>query len=168
MFEPLTAAERAEYRAILHDLIKDKHAKKMQEFIQHGAVTTYQHCLSVAEISFWLKRRLGWDVDENSLVRGAFLHDFYLYDWHDPNKAVKWHGFNHPAVACQNADRIFHLNPTERDIIQNHMWPLTLRHMPHSREAVLVCIADKICSAHETLLQRRTARTAPATAQNHI
>ena len=48
-----------------------------------------------------------------------------------------------------NAEQEFDLNETERDIIRSHMWPLTLFHMPKSKEAALVCLADKICTLQE-------------------
>ena len=46
----------------------------------------------------------------------------------------------------------------EKDIIQSHMWPLTPADIPHSREAALVCIADKMSSSYETVLERRAQR----------
>jgi uncharacterized protein len=83
-------------------------------------------------------------------VRGALLHDFFLYDWHIPDKTRRWHGFTHPRIALENAKKYFKLNEKEKDIILNHMWPLTVK-FPRSREAFIVCIADKICSIIETL-----------------
>lgn len=150
----LTVTERTELTEMLRGLTDDPRAQKMREYIQHGHVTTYEHSLRVAKTAFWLCRRFHWRVDEASLVRGAFLHDFYLYDWHDPTRTERWHGFTHPFKALRNADAAFALNEIERDIIANHMWPLTLRHMPRSREAAVVCLADKLCSTQETVLER--------------
>ncbi|MDO4284584.1 MAG: HD family phosphohydrolase [Eubacteriales bacterium] len=128
----------------------------MKSFLQHGQISTYDHCVCVARMSFLLNRRFALGADEESMVRGAFLHDFYLYDWHDcTQRAGRWHGFRHPAIALANAERLYPLNAKERDIIRSHMWPLTFLHWPHSREALLVCLADKICSTRETLLCRR-------------
>ena len=50
------------------------------------------------------------------------------------------------------------LTDKEKDIIQSHMWPLTPADIPHSREAALVCIADKMSSSYETVLERRAQR----------
>lgn len=82
-------------------------------------------------------------------MRGALLHDYFLYDWHikDPNR--KAHGFSHAAAALQNAERDFALNAVERDVIARHMFPLNLT-PPRYRESILVCIADKICAVYET------------------
>lgn len=45
----------------------------------------------------------------------------------------------------------FHIGKREQQIIESHMWPLTLRHVPETREAAIVCIADKCCSFYETV-----------------
>lgn len=34
------------------------------------------------------------------------------------------------------------------------MWPLTFRHVPTCREAVIVCLADKYCTVLESMFQR--------------
>lgn len=158
MFCRLTPAEAACVDEILRGYADNPHALHMQEFIQHGTVTTYEHCMRVARIAFWLNRRLGCAADEISLVRGAFLHDFYLYDWHHCGNITHWHGFKHPQIALYNAETVFSLNPTEKDIIRSHMWPLTLTVRPHTREAALVCLADKMSSGWETVMERRATR----------
>lgn len=130
-------------------------ALRMRQYIQHGCVTTYEHCMRVAAISFWLNRRLNLGCDEVSLVRGAFLHDFYLYDWHEPYPEAGLHGFSHPAIALANAEQRYTLNDRERNVIRSHMWPLTLLTPPRCREAAVVCVADKMSSATETLFERQ-------------
>ena len=117
--------------------------------LQHGSVTVYAHCLRVACTACALARALHLRVDENALIRGALLHDYFLYDWHIKDPFRKAHGFSHAAVALQNAERDFHLNAVERDMIAKHMFPLNLT-PPRYRESVLVCIADKICAVYET------------------
>ena len=59
-----------------------RNGQRMREYIQHGSVTTYQHCKNVALVRFWLNRRLHLHAAETSLAVCALLHDFYLYDWH--------------------------------------------------------------------------------------
>ena len=118
-------------------------------YVQHGMVSCYLHSVFVAYVSIWLARRFGIRVHLRSLVRGALLHDYFLYDWHIKEPFRKAHGFSHAAVALQNAERDFHLNAVERDMIAKHMFPLNLT-PPRYRESVLVCIADKICAVYET------------------
>ena len=89
------------------------------------------------------------NVDKRSLIRGALLHDYFLYDWHDKNKPAKFHGFTHPKIAFENACQDLELNKKERDIILHHMFPLNPI-PPTSKEAWIICLADKICATKET------------------
>lgn len=155
MFCKLTPAETTRMHQLLRGVADDPHAMEMQQFIQHGTVTTYEHCLRVARIAYWLNLRFHCRAREASLLRGAFLHDFYLYDWHACRDITRWHGFKHPLIARYNAETLFQLDETEKNIIQSHMWPLTLTWVPRCREAVLVCLADKMSSTWETLMERR-------------
>ena len=76
----LSTTEHEQLYAILQQYDENPQVQRMREFIQHGDVTTYQHCKNVVRVSFWLNRRLNLHADETSLAVGAFLHDFYLYD----------------------------------------------------------------------------------------
>lgn len=138
--------------------------------IQHGDTTVLLHCLAVAYFSLRLAKLLRLKCDQRSLVRGALLHDYFLYDWHVPDPSHRLHGFHHPGVALKNAQEDVALSKTERDIIAHHMFPLTAR-PPKSREAMLVCLVDKGCGLYETfgrntypmlrMLLRRQQRKAP-------
>ena len=86
-----------------------------------------------------------WDVDWRSLVRGALLHDYFLYNWREHNGDHKLHGFYHARKAMENAERDFGLNPIEANIIHRHMFPLNPT-PPKYRESVVVTCADKILS----------------------
>lgn len=114
----------------------------------------------MVQVSFWLNRRLHLGADETSLAVGAFLHDFYLYDWHKKgtfhglHRLFEMHGFSHPGSACVNARKVFQITQKEQNIITSHMWPLTFRHVPTCREAVIVCLADKYCAVVESMFQR--------------
>lgn len=150
--------EEVRMHILLKGIADDPNALEMQKFIQHGSVTTYEHCLRVTRIAFWLNIHLHARADEASLVKGAFLHDFYLYDWHNCSNITHWHGFKHARIARYNAETVFKLTDKEKDIIQSHMWPLNPTDIPHSREAALVCMADKMSSSYETVLERKAKR----------
>jgi hypothetical protein len=49
----------------------------------------------------------------------------------------------------KKAQEDFDLTEKERNIIRGHMWPLTLVHPPKSKEAILVCLADKDIATRE-------------------
>lgn len=125
----------------------------MKQFTQHGETTVFEHCVAVAKysllIAYFLERTIRINVDKDSLVRGALLHDYFLYDWHVKDKSRRFHGFTHASVAKANADRDFDLNDIEKDIIAKHMFPLT-PFLPRYRESFIVSVADKWCALAET------------------
>lgn len=154
----LTQIENSRLTAILSPYMEDIRACEMRKYIQHGAVSTFQHCVNVARVSFWINRRLKCGSDERALAIGAFLHDFYLYDWHVKDVSHRLHGFSHALAAKNNAVKYFDIGDKEQKIIASHMWPLNITCVPRSREALIVCIADKYCSLVESLAQRKRGR----------
>jgi uncharacterized protein len=130
------------------EILENCDMQKSKGFIQHGKVSVFSHSVAVAEYCCRFAKKMRLKVDYKSMVRGALLHDFFLYDWHDDWD--KLHGFKHPRIALENADKQFKLNKKERDIIRKHMWPMTLINIPTCKEAWLVCIIDKYCSLMET------------------
>lgn len=147
----LKLKEKEEFFSILSEVLSHEKVQDMKNYVQHSDINTFDHCLRIAYYCFYFAKRLPIYFDIESLTRGAMLHDLYLYDWHKPEKWHKWHGFYHPGTALKNAKKYFTINKKEADIIYNHMWPLTLTHMPGCREALLVCLVDKCCSLGETL-----------------
>ncbi|MCR4901231.1 MAG: HD domain-containing protein [Butyrivibrio sp.] len=147
-------------RLIKHaeDILKSDKYHKTCDFIQHGDVSVYEHCLMVAACALHINDTFKFNCNERALVRGALLHDYFLYDWHDhdciDNIHPKLHGFYHPGIALKNASRDFNLSPIEKDIIKKHMWPLTVI-PPSCREAWVVTMADKYSSLLETVKIRK-------------
>ena len=133
----------------LEVLASDPNVLKMKQYQQHRGNATFSHCRSVAEYSFQLAQLLGWDIDEVTLARGAMLHDFHLYSRKESSINAIDHFFHHPKRALENAEQFFSLNEKERNIIESHMWPLTLFTLPRSKEAFLVSLADKYCAICE-------------------
>ena len=147
---------REEVRAAADELEEHGRLGLTRGYIQHGTITVYDHVVSVAERSLEMADRLeraGIDVDRRSLLRGALLHDYFLYDWHDKDPSHRLHGFRHPFFALERAEEDFDLTPRERNIIVRHMFPL-VPIPPTCREAWIVCIADKICALRETVEAR--------------
>ncbi len=139
----------AELQKYAEDILTSDGMESEKNFIQHGTTSCYEHSVMVACMSVKLADKFGISVDRKSLIRGALLHDYFLYDWHIPDKSHRWHGFTHPAAALKNAERDFQLNKIERNIILRHMFPLNMT-PPVYKESMIVCIADKICALQET------------------
>ena len=146
----LNEADEAQFRKLAGAVISHEDYGLLKGFMAHGNTSIYEHSMNVARLSFRLGK--GRKIDREALVRGALLHDFYLYDWHDARTDVpllKMHGFTHPFTAAEEAGRRFKLSEKERNIIESHMWPLTFFTLPRSREAWIVSLADKIAATGE-------------------
>lgn len=141
-----------EYRRIIidygKDIIKSDGMRNSRKYIQHGKVSVYKHSFYVAYLCLWITEHFNIKVDTEALVRGALLHDYFLYDWHEKNKSHKWHGFFHAKRALQNAERDFEIGIIEKNMIERHMFPLNIK-PPKYRESVILCVADKICALKE-------------------
>lgn len=138
------------------DIIDSQNFRSTRNFIQHGNIPVHRHCMDVAEQSIKISKFLRLPCNEKELIRGALLHDYFLYDWHDKTREdyQSLHGFYHPGIALKNALKDYKLTAREKDIIKKHMWPLTVV-PPLCREAWIVTTADKYCSLLETLKIRR-------------
>ena len=134
-----------------NDIFESDNFKSTKEYIQHGNMSVQEHCINVAKASLYIRDRLKIRCNTRDLIRGALLHDYFLYDWHKSDKvnSHRLHGFFHPARALYNARKEYHLSPRQQDIIIKHMWPLTVI-PPMCREAWIVTTADKYCSLLET------------------
>ena len=139
------------------DIFKNSNIFEMAKYVHHRHSTVYEHSLYVTKMSIKYAdflEKLHIKVDRKSLIRGALLHDYFLYDWHDGsapgNIHPKLHGFYHPGIALKNAVKDYNLSKREKDIIKKHMWPLTLN-PPRCREGWIICVADKYASTLETL-----------------
>lgn len=142
--------------------LRDEQVQRMGAFVQHGSTSTLAHCVRVARTSLKLSRALHARVNEADLVAAALLHDFYLYDWHDRSTSRPKHATRHPLYAAHNARELLGVNDHVAAAIESHMWPLPPTRVPASREAWIICIADKWCSLAETVGDRAGARRAAA------
>ena len=133
------------------EILSSPNMIKSQEYCQHGDISVYDHSLKVAVCCLKLVDKFNINVDKSSLVRGALLHDFFLYDWHNKDDGShRWHGFKHAKTALKNANREFKLNKVEKNMILSHMFPLNMV-LPRYKESVILTIADKICAFRETI-----------------
>ena len=130
-------------KEILKELDEQGRMKYTQRYMQHSDISVYKHCISVAYTSVELAERFSLNVNRKELIRGALLHDYFLYDWHEKNAGR----------ALQNAKNDFELTRWEENIISRHMFPLNIV-PPMCKEAWLVCLADKICASKETIVRR--------------
>ena len=143
--------------AVRHEaelLIREGQLARTKEYIQHSNMTVYQHCCHVAYMCCLLSMELGIQVSYREMIRGALLHDYFLYDWHKGKHPDFGHAFGHPERALRNALRDYKLTEREMQIIRHHMWPLTVI-PPTCREAWVIIAADKICTVLEVFRKER-------------
>lgn len=134
----------------LRELSKVGRMQRSRNFIQHGTTSVYEHSIRVAYYSLWLAEFLHLCRHRRELVRGALLHDYFLYDWHEKDRSHNLHGFRHPFTALRNANEDFTLSDREQNIILRHMFPL-IPVPPTCLEGWIVCMVDKGCSVYEVI-----------------
>jgi len=134
------------FQSSIRDLYKNSVVRSMKDIEHHKNVSCFEHSIKVAYISYKIAKK--FNLDYVSAARGGFLHDFYLYDWHEKGSHQGLHGFNHSKIALHNAQSITELNKKETDIIRKHMWPLNLV-FPRYRESWIVTFVDKATTLKE-------------------
>lgn len=134
---------QAAYLSCVSDLLDTPQVQSMKQWRHHWSTTTYEHSLFVSYVAFRLARK--WRRDYRMAARMGLLHDLYLYDGHDRFAHPGNQCFDHPRAAVRNARALVRLSAKEENIIASHMWPLATT-MPHSAEAVIVSLADKLCA----------------------
>lgn len=127
---------------VARPIIEHEEYQKMRE-IPHHYGSVYEHCIGVAYLSY--RMALRFRLDTVSTIRGALLHDFYLYKFSKRNQKnllaeAYRHSRNHPRIAKKNALKYFTLNKKEIDIITHHMFPVGI---PRCFEAWITTFADK-------------------------
>ena len=139
-------AREREFVELTRDLLDSDQVRMMGQWKHHGPVTTLDHSLFVAFSTYRVARALRLDV--RSAVRGALLHDLYLYDSRDKTAHPGNQCIDHPRFAARNAAALTPLTPKERNIILSHMWPAGGA-LPRSVEAWTVDLVDTVCASLE-------------------
>lgn len=122
---------------------------QQMKFIKHHDESVYDHSLKVAYRAYEIA--YSHDLDWVSTIRGALLHDFFLYKFKKTfsfrliTDSIK-HAISHPIIALENAKKYFDLNEKEENIIKGHMFPFGL---PKSKEAWIVSYVDKYIASFE-------------------
>lgn len=135
---------------MVRELNREGRMKYSRKFIQHGNTSVYEHSIRVAYYSLLVAEFFHLCTHREELVRGALLHDYFLYDWHEKDKSHNLHGFRHPFTALRNAKADYILTKREQNIILRHMFPL-VPIPPVCVEGWIVCMVDKGCSLYETM-----------------
>ena len=144
----------------MNQLVHDPRILQMKNFSQHNSSTTFEHSVHVALTSYRLAKCFRLKINEDSLAKGAMLHDFYLYNARGGEIGAWKHGKSHADTALINSLKHFELTELEKGIIYCHMWPLNITRVPRSKESFLISLADKYCATKELMARKR--RVVPA------
>ena len=144
-----------EFISLVRDILHSNEFYKMKSYRHHIKATLYDHSVKVAYLCFKHHKRFGTKTDVREFVRGALLHDYYLYDLHGENETHRFHWFKHPGKALQNAMKKYpSLTYSQKDMIKNHMFPLTII-PPTTKAGWLVCFYDKIAAISDRFGESR-------------
>ena len=61
----------------LSALMQEGPIEENKNYIQHGDVTVFDHCIAVAEYSCRMAEFLHLSVNRKAMIRGALLHDYF-------------------------------------------------------------------------------------------
>ena len=134
--------------ALTLPIIEHEEYQQMR-YIKHHDESVFDHSMKVAYYAYKIahRRNLDWE----STIRGALLHDFFLYKFKKCfslrliTDSIK-HAIIHPLIAFENAVKYFELNEKEENIIKGHMFPFGF---PRSKEAWIVSFVDKYIAVFE-------------------
>lgn len=139
--------DREEFENIIKDIVNNKTVQEMKNYRQHCNISCYEHCYRTAYYCYKFCKMMHWDYV--AVTRAAMVHDLFLYDWRVKSDRKGLHAFTHPHTAYLNAAKLFDLNAKEKDIIEKHMWPVTLA-FPKYKESYVLTLMDKFSATKES------------------
>ncbi len=139
----MSNSSEIDFNLIVNDILKnDKFINLKYE--RHHGISRMDHSLHVARITFLACKKMHVEKIEE-VTRAALLHDFFVSS--EINKRAF---IAHPELALKNACTEFALNDMQKNIIESHMFPVSVK-MPKCKESFLVSLIDKIVSVYEMM-----------------
>ncbi len=131
------------------DILRSEEFGKALTQVHHYTTSVGEHSIETACMGLIVSdffNRKGANIDEYKVVRICLLHDIGMIgrDERYENNYRCW--LEHPVNSALEAGNIWQdIDEMSRDAIKGHMWPLS-KHMPHSKEGFVLCLADKMAS----------------------
>lgn len=141
--------EDIEYLSIVDEILNHKEFEKTKNIKHHG-LNRYDHSVRVSYTAYRVAKFL--KLDSRATARAGLLHDFFLVN----NKKISFREkmgtlVNHPRYAVRYSEKFFKLNEKEKDIIRNHMFPISPTLIPKYAESWVVNIVDTLVAFYEQL-----------------
>ncbi len=146
----LSDDELEDYYMMVNDILANKHFQELKYCPHHG-INRYDHLIHVSMLTY-KKCMNDEDINLRDTVRASLLHDFFTDEDVNGVRGDKLYKV-HPVVALENAEKYFTLTDIQKDIILNHMYPVTST-MPKTKEGKIVSLCDKECSIKEFAYNR--------------
>lgn len=135
-----------EFTQKIRDITHSDEYRVMKHYRHHVKGSVYDHSVKVAYLCYRHYKRFGTKIDPTEFLRGALLHDYYLYNRKNKTVSPHFHGFVHPKYALGNASAHYpDLSRMEKDMILHHMFPLTPV-PPKTKAGWLICFYDKVAA----------------------
>ncbi len=146
---------KQELENLYQEFLNNELILKMKDIPMHRGSNCYIHSFKVCKLVVKKALKSKKDYHYKALITASILHDYYLYDWREHKELKKKHGRNHPLVAEENARRDFKISEEVSNIIKEHMWPLTPKQFPKTKEAKLVNYVDDVVASKEFATSKR-------------
>ncbi len=143
------------YYDCICDIINSCELEHLKDITHHISTTRFQHCLNVSYYSYIVCKK--FRLNARSAARAGLLHDLFYYDRKEYNsmreKGQFSHSRMHSVIALRNAEQLTDITPLERDIIEKHMFPMTIK-LPKYRESYVITVIDKYCAVLEVCIPK--------------
>ncbi len=131
------------------DILDSKEFEFALNQIHHHRSSVGDHSIMTARAGLTmcnLINKTGIRIDERKVVRISLLHDLGMLGRYDRYRNNFICGYLHPKNSAVTAQKLWSdIDPKSIKAIKSHMWPLSLC-MPTSKEAVILCLADKVAA----------------------
>ncbi len=141
------------------DILSSEAFSKAMSQKHHCRSSVAKHSVLTARVGlvlcdFFNKR--GVELDPVKVVRISLLHDLGMLGRKERYRNNFVCGYLHPKNSAITAKELWDdIDQKSIAAIRSHMWPLSLE-MPHSKEAFVLCMADKIAAVGDWFPRRRT------------
>ena len=140
--------EDQEYINLVSDILEHDEFNKTKEIVHHG-LNRFDHSMRVSYYAYKITKLL--KLDYKGVARAGLLHDFFFVDNSDVDRTKRLDVLiNHPKYALANAKRYFELSDKEANIIESHMFPISLK-TPKYLESWIVDMIDNVVAVTEAI-----------------
>ena len=151
----LSSERKQKLEEIYKHYLHDEKVLKMKDVPAHRGSNTYLHTFKLVKEVMRKAVKSRKELDLESLLVATIFHDYYLYDWRKVKDRPHPHCKYHPHIAVTNAKRDFDISDKAAEMIETHMWPFNLFHIPKGKEARLLCNIDTWVAFKECLTSKK-------------